>query len=89
MLAFCALIATCLGLWRWHMKWVDSQCDLAAQITRRDGNVTWETWGPSWIHASFDSRYFQSIVAVEWHSVNNQDLELLCDIPTLNKLDIG
>lgn len=89
LLLFCTLAAVCFGTVRWHMTWVDSQHELAERISHRRGDVSWKTWGPEWLHRTFGSHYFQSIVAVDWNRrrINIEDLMMVRAIPTLEELD--
>lgn len=91
LLLFCTLAAVCFGLWRWHMSWVDRQFDLAEQIGAAKGTVGWETWGPSWLHETFGSRYFSHITSVDWHHkrIKDEQLALLREISTLEYLYVA
>ncbi|WP_158545437.1 hypothetical protein [Bremerella cremea] len=91
LLLFCTLAAVCFGLWRSHMTWVDRQHAIAQQIGEKNGSVRWGTWGPSWLHDAFGSRYFSYIITVDWQHklIINQDLELLRELTSLEELDVA
>ena len=90
LLLFCALVAICAGIVRWHMQWVDGQYRIVAQIADRGGHIGFASWGPDWAHETFGNRYFRYPNTVSWqfNQLDDQDLTLLGSLTALEELEL-